>query len=47
MGETGCGKNSLIIKLNQILNKGDILEIIYMHSDIIDEEIYKKMKEIN
>ena len=30
IGETGCGKRVLIIKLNQILNNGNI-EIINMH----------------
>jgi len=48
MGETGCGKTSLIIKLNQILNNGEkLLEIINIHPSITDEEICKRMKEIN
>ena len=48
MGETGCGKTSLIIKLNQLLNNGKTtLEIINMHSGFSDEDIIKKMKEIN
>jgi len=48
MGETGCGKTSLITKLNQILNNGKTLvEIINIHPGITDEEICKKMKEIN
>ena len=48
MGEAGCGKTSLIIKLNQILNNGEItLKIINIHPEITDEDIFKKMKEIN
>ena len=48
MGETGCGKTSLIIKLNQILNNGEkLLETINIHPSITDEEICKRMKEIN
>ena len=48
MGETGCGKTSLIIKLSQILNNGEkLVEIINIHPGITDEEICKRMKEIN
>ena len=48
MGETGCGKTSLIIKLSQILNNGEkLVELINIHPDIIDQEICKRMKEIN
>ena len=48
MGETGCGKTSLITKLSQILNNGEkLVEIINIHPGITDEEISKKMKEIN
>jgi len=48
MGETGCGKTSLITKLSQILNNGDkLVKIINIHPGITDEEICKKMKEIN
>ena len=48
MGETGCGKTSLIIKLNQILNNGEItLKIINIHPGITDEDICKEMKKIN
>ena len=48
MGETGCGKTLLIIKLSQILNNGEkLVKIINIHPDITDEEIYNKMKEIN
>ena len=40
MGETGCGKTSLIKKLSQILNNGELLvEIINIHPGITDEEI--------
>jgi len=38
MGETGCGKTSLIIKLNQILNNGKItVQIVNIHPGINDE----------
>ena len=48
MGETGCGKTSLIIKLNQILNNGEkLIKIINIYPGITDEEIYERMKEIN
>ena len=48
MGETGCGKTSLITKLSQILNNGKIVvEIINIHPGITDEYICNKMKEIN
>ena len=48
MGETGCGKTSLIIKLSQILNNGEkLVEIINIHPGITDEDICKRMKEIN
>ena len=48
MGETGCGKTSLIIKLSQILNNGEkLVEIINIHPGITYEEICKKMKKIN
>ena len=48
MGETGCGKTSLIKKLNQILNNGEIsVQIINIHPGITDEDICIKMKEIN
>ena len=40
MGETGCGKTSLIIKLNQILNNGEkLIKIINIYPGITDEEI--------
>ena len=48
MGETGCGKTLLIKKLNQIINNGKILmEIININSDITDEYICQKLREIN
>ena len=48
MGETGCGKTALIIKLNQILNNGEIsVKIINIHPWITDEDICKDIKEIN
>ena len=48
MGETGCGKTSLIKKLSQILNNGEeLVKIINIHPGITDEEISTKMKEIN
>ena len=48
MGETGCGKTSLIKKLSQILNNGEeLVEIFNIHPGITDEEISKKMIEMN
>ena len=48
MGETGCGKTSLIKKLSQILNNGEeLVRIINIHPGITDEEISIKMNEIN
>ena len=48
MGETGCGKTSLITKLSQILNNGEkLVKIINIHPGITDEEISKRMKETN
>ena len=49
MGETGCGKTSLIKKLNQFQNNGDLssLEIFNIHSGITEQDIIKKMNEIN
>ena len=44
MGETGCGKTSLIIKLSQFLNNGEeLLGIIHIHSGITDKEIINEM----
>jgi midasin (ATPase involved in ribosome maturation) len=40
MGETGCGKTALIIKLSQILNNGETnVEIINIHPGITDEKL--------
>ena len=48
MGDTGCGKTALIIKLNQILNNGETtVEIINIHPGINDEKLCEKMREIN
>ena len=48
MGETGCGKTSLILKLNQILNNGEkTIKIINIHPGISNEDIYKYMREID
>ena len=49
MGETGCGKTSLIKKLSHILNNGEegLVEIINIHPGIKDKEICKRMNDIN
>ena len=51
MGETGCGKTTLIKKLCQILNNGEkldkIIKIINIHPGITDEDICNEMIEIN
>ena len=48
MGETGCGKTELVIKLNQILNNGEkVIEIINIHQSITDKYLCKKMEEMN
>ena len=48
MGETGCGKTSLIKKLNLLLNNDESnLEFIDIHPGITDNIIKKKMIEIN
>ena len=48
MGELGCGKTTLIKKLNQILNGGrTTLKIINIHPGITEEIICEKMKEAN
>ena len=42
MGETGCGKTSLIRKLSELLNNGEsIMEILNIHAGITDDEIVK------
>ena len=48
MGETGCGKTSLIIKLSQFLNNGEkLVEIINIYPGITDEEIIDFIREMN
>ena len=48
MGETGCGKTSLIIKLSQILNNGEkLVEKIDINPCITDGYIINKMREMN
>ena len=48
MNEIGCGIITLIKKLSQIINNGEIVvEIIDIHQCIIDKYLFKKMKEIN
>ena len=48
MGETGCGKTSLITKLNQIVNGGKITVIkINIHSGITDEILCERIEQIN
>ena len=48
MGETGCGKTSLIKKLYQILNNGEELgEIININPAITDKQIIDKMRKKN
>lgn len=48
MGETGCGKTALILKLNQLLNNGEKkLEIINIEPSYDNEKLTRKMNEIN
>ena len=48
MGDTGCGKTALIIKLNQILNNGENkVEIINIHPGITDDKLCKIMDKKN
>jgi len=48
MGETGCGKTSLIIKLSQLLNNGEnVVQIINIHPGITEEEICKSNSDCN
>jgi len=48
MGDTGCGKTSLITKLNQIINGGKTtLKIINIHPGITDEILCQRMDEAN
>ena len=42
MGETGCGKTSLIRKLSELINNGKSqMEILNIHAGITDDEIVK------
>ena len=48
MGETGCGKTSLIKKLSQILNNGEeLLKTINIHPGITDKIICEELNKIN
>ena len=49
MGETGCGKTSLIKKLSELLNNGSNkkMEILNIHAGINDDEIINFIKKIN
>ena len=48
MGETGCGKTSLIKILSQITNNGEeLVKTININPAITDEEIINKMNEMN
>ena len=48
MGDTGCGKTTLITKLNQLLNNGKkTLEIIDINPAISDEFLCKKLDLMN
>ena len=47
MGETGCGKTSLIKKLSELKNNGDSeqMKTFNIHAGITDEDIIEKIKE--
>ena len=48
MGDTGCGKTALIMKLDQIINNGNTtVQIVNIHPGITDEKLCKKMEDIN
>ena len=48
MGGKGCCKTALILKLNKIINNGEIeVGIINIHPCITDKYICQKMKEMN
>ena len=48
MGETGCGKTSLIKKLNQLLNNGEnLVHIIKIHPGIKDKDLCESMSKAN
>ena len=46
MGETGCGKTSLIRKLSQMLNNGSTkqMKILNIHAGTTDKDIIKFIK---
>ena len=46
MGETGCGKTSLIKKLSELLNNGNSnkMKIINFHAGVTDNDIIKKIE---
>lgn len=45
MGETGCGKTSLIRKLSELINNGQSnMKILNIHAGIKDEEIFDFLK---
>jgi len=48
MGDTGCGKASLITKLNQILNNGEnTREIVNIHPGIKDDKLCQIMEKVD
>ena len=48
MGETGCGKTSLIKILSTLLNKGIMnLQILNIHAGIKDQDIIKFIEDVN
>ena len=48
MGETGCGKTALIIKLNQILNNGKAtVEKINIDQGITEKKLWELMENID
>ena len=48
IGDTGCGKTKLIIKLNQLLNNGNTtIEIIKISPKMTDEKLGELMKSLN
>ena len=49
MGETGCGKTSLIKKLSELKNNGsqENIKTINIHAGITDKEIIEKIKEFD
>ena len=47
MGETGCGKTSLIRKLSELINNGsnNNMKILNIHAGITDKDIIKFLEE--